>query len=705
LPGECWTSDSSALHTDAVPGQIYYYWAKAATSEGGANATGLGGVCSDNSGWRKLSPPTWASITDDLTDGIQMTWTAPAGASAYMVYRNTVNNPSTATPITAWIEQTSKYDSNVEAGRAYYYWVKAAAETDGLRPSEFSGAAIGRKAYTPAPPVEMGEYGATEGTYLDMIKIQWNPILWPQETYYYRVYRSEVPDDGGTIVNTATPISGWQTGTSFDDTTAVPGKDYYYYVSSALSADGYRESAWWLCPYCLDAGWRKLSSAPNVSASDGKLDDRIRVTWSPAEGATHYRVYRSTSATYLPKIPPTLVSGLVEGTQFDDTDPALVAETTYYYWVRSVVVNGTEERESGFVMTGSDGWKAVSAPKHVSATDGTYTDKVRITWELVNGLNQYQVYRSAVNDPLIASPLLKTWQTGNAYNDTSAVRGRVYYYWVQGRVDETDTTPSPVSEPDSGYRALSAPTGVSATDGAHTDKVAVSWSASTSATHYQVYRNTVDNSAGATPVSDWQSTLAFEDTNTNIGITYYYYVAASTDSEGSRPSARSVGDSGYRALAPSVNVMASQGTFNALIGISWDKGSDETTHFRVYRATVNNPDLAQPISGWITERHFEDTSASPGQVYYYWVTGAVDAQGTGESAKSGGVEGFISVNMPGDIDGNRVIQLQDVILALQVCAGMSPQVPLNSAADVNGDGKLSMEEAIYILRKMGATGQ
>jgi fibronectin type 3 domain-containing protein len=699
MPGECWTSDSSALHINGTPGQIYYYWAKAATSDTGDNATPLGGVCSDNMGWRKLLPPAGVSATTDLTDGVRITWPATPGAAAYRVYRNTVNDSSTAVDITGgWTEETSEYDSSGEAGRAYFYFVKAAAETNGLRPGDFSIAAVGAKAYSPAPKVELLDLGATKGTYISNVTIRW-PALWPAETYYYRVYRADENNDSGDVF-TAVPICDWTTGTSVEDTTAVPGRDYHYWVSSALSADGFRESAWWLCPYCFDYGWRKLSSSPDVSATDGRFGDRIRITWSPAEGATHYKVYRSTNDNYVPKIPPTLVSGVVGGTQFDDTDPSLVAKTNYYYWVTSVV-NEAGDRESGFVMTGSEGWKNSAPPTRVNASDGLYTDRVRITWDLVAGLSQYQVYRNTTDNPELATALLKTWQTGNAYNDMSAVRGQLYYYWVSGRVDETDLHPSPPSEPDSGYRAFSAPAGVTAGDGEYTDKVSVSWSAATGATHYQVYRGTVNDPAAAKPLSNWQTALIYEDNSAHIGTIYFYFVASAIDDTGNFASGRGTGDSGYRALAPPVNVMATKGTYNSSVGITWEKGAPEATYFRVYRSTENDTGTVQPISNWQPELYFNDISALEGQIYYYWVCGSINMEGGGESDWSSMDQGYISLFVPGDIDGNREIQLQDAILALQVLAGITPQIPLKLEADINGDAKLSLEEAIHILQKVG----
>ena len=54
----------------------------------------------------------------------------------------------------------------------------------------------------------------------------------------------------------------------------------------------------------------------------------------------------------------------------------------------------------------------------------------------------------------------------------------------------------------------------------------------------------------------------------------------------------------------------------------------------------------------------------------------------------------------GSIDGDSIIDLADAILALQVLAGMEPS-PVFKEADVNEDGKIGLEEVIYILQEVG----
>ena len=51
----------------------------------------------------------------------------------------------------------------------------------------------------------------------------------------------------------------------------------------------------------------------------------------------------------------------------------------------------------------------------------------------------------------------------------------------------------------------------------------------------------------------------------------------------------------------------------------------------------------------------------------------------------------------GDVNGDNDVDLADAILALRVIAGLNP-AGINSGSDVNIDGKVGVEEAIYIFQ-------
>ncbi|MBI3987726.1 MAG: VCBS repeat-containing protein, partial [Lentisphaerae bacterium] len=70
-----------------------------------------------------------------------------------------------------------------------------------------------------------------------------------------------------------------------------------------------------------------------------------------------------------------------------------------------------------------------AVPSGVSASDGTYSNKVRITWNASPGATAYEVWRHTTNDATVAGKLADTAET--VFDDITAVVGKVYYYWVK----------------------------------------------------------------------------------------------------------------------------------------------------------------------------------------------------------------------------------------------------------------------------------
>lgn len=56
--------------------------------------------------------------------------------------------------------------------------------------------------------------------------------------------------------------------------------------------------------------------------------------------------------------------------------------------------------------------------------------------------------------------------------------------------------------------------------------------------------------------------------------------------------------------------------------------------------------------------------------------------------------------LQGNIDNSEKIDLRDAILSLQISAGINVTVPVFTSADVNGDNKIGIAEAIYILQRI-----
>ncbi len=90
-----------------------------------------------------------------------------------------------------------------------------------------------------------------------------------------------------------------------------------------------------------------------------------------------------------------------------------------------------------------------SAPGNVQASDGTYTDKVRVTWNSSAGATSYEVWRNISNNSGSAVQL-NSAIAGTTYDDTAAAANTTYYYWAKAK---NAAGTSGFSLPDTGFRA------------------------------------------------------------------------------------------------------------------------------------------------------------------------------------------------------------------------------------------------------------
>ena len=92
------------------------------------------------------------------------------------------------------------------------------------------------------------------------------------------------------------------------------------------------------------------------------------------------------------------------------------------------------------------------APRNVSASDGTYPDRIRITWGLVPNAESYEVYRST--SPTDFGSLLGGLGESQ-FDDLNVTTGVDYWYWVRAC---NSAGCGNFSDPDSGYMQRTAVT-------------------------------------------------------------------------------------------------------------------------------------------------------------------------------------------------------------------------------------------------------
>ncbi|MEE4376017.1 MAG: hypothetical protein V2J55_00695 [Candidatus Competibacteraceae bacterium] len=178
----------------------------------------------------------------------------------------------------------------------------------------------------------------------------------------------------------------------------------------------------------------------NVNASDGTFPDQINVTWSAVTNATSYEVYRSTSSSDNGSLRST-----VNSTSFEDT--SVSPGITYWYRVKACNSAGCSEFSSannGFVQLEVT---MPGIPTGVSASDGTFEDRVNISWNEVSEATFYEVARSdlgATTGTIIGS------SSTTSFNDTTVSPDSPHEYRVRAC---NDAGCSEFSDPDQGFRA------------------------------------------------------------------------------------------------------------------------------------------------------------------------------------------------------------------------------------------------------------
>ncbi len=186
------------------------------------------------------------------------------------------------------------------------------------------------------------------------------------------------------------------------------------------------------------------------------------------------------------------------------------------------------------------------------------------------------------------------------------------YYWNGSAGSITVTSSQPPA----------APTGLTASAGS--GKISLSWTASSGASSYNVYRGTTAGGESATPLATNVTTTTYADTTAAAGTKYYYKVAAVNTSGTS-----SLSNEASAAIPPSpppapTGLIATKG--NKQVSLKWI-ASTGATSYNVYRGTSPGGEGTTPIATGITSTSYTNSGLTNGKTYYYKVA-AVNAAGT-----------------------------------------------------------------------------
>jgi len=305
------------------------------------------------------------------------------------------------------------------------------------------------------------------------------------------------------------------------------------------------------------------SSPSGLQASDNTYPDKVRVTWSGSSGATSYDVYRCDYASqcvgnmgFYSKI------GNTPSMTYDDTSAA--AGTTYYYAVKAKNACGESvfsnidagNKNTGCTPTtevcdGADNDCDGQTDENLTTTsgctqtgycNGAYKTCSNGTWGSCSKTPQTETCDGVDND--CDGQTDENLTTTSGCNQTGYCNG-AYKTCSNGTWGNCSKTPpteqctNAVDDDCDGYTdssdsdccsSPSSPSGLQASDGTYADKVQVTWSSSSGAASYDVYRcdyasQCVGNMGFYSKIGNIAGTT-YNDTSTTAGTTYYYAVKA-----------------------------------------------------------------------------------------------------------------------------------------------------------------------------------
>ena len=341
-------------------------------------------------------------------------------------------------------------------------------------------------------------------------------------------------------------------------------------------------------------------TAPVVRIGNSATSGTPMLTWNAVEGATSYRIYRSTS-----KGSGYSLLGTTTATSYTNTGAK--AGTTYYYRVKACNDAGLSPYSnvvSGQVKTVTP---KPSAPV-VKIGNSAASGKPMLTWNAVSGATSYKVYRATSKSGTYS--LLGT-VTATSYTNTGAKAGTTYYYKVKAVNSAGESAYSNVV---SGRATVTTLTmGHSASSG----KPQLTWKAVSGAASYKVYRATAKN--GAYTVINTTKALTYTNVGAALGTTYYYKV------EALNAAGKSMGFSAIveGKVAPVLAVGYS--SVSGKPQLTW-KAVPGATEYQVYRSTQQNSGYTKINT--TTSTSYVNTGAKAGTTYYYKI---VAVKGTAAS--------------------------------------------------------------------------
>jgi hypothetical protein len=327
-----------------------------------------------------------ATIATDLTAPIQY-------------YFNFTGSPTGGTGgmDSGWQSGTSYVNSGLQSNHQYGYRVKA---RDGIfNETEYSTPTL--YAYTAIESPAGISFGTLASTSLQVQSINTPPGL-------------NYGNSGLLIENTAKGTnSGWKRDNNFWTSGSLSPNTSYSFRAKARNGDS------------IETGYSPmftrytLSNSPGAASFSNVTQSCIRGNWTANNNPawTEYFCENTTTGTS---------SGWTTNTYWDSC--GLVCGSSYSFRVKARNGDGIETVWTSLGSRSTLACPPPEPPTNVQASDGTYMDRVQVTWTDSSGATSYTIYRATLR-----------WGTKTAlgitsdttYDDTTALAGKIYYYYIK----------------------------------------------------------------------------------------------------------------------------------------------------------------------------------------------------------------------------------------------------------------------------------
>ncbi len=512
-----------------------------------------------------------APVVESLKNGskgMEFTFKAVEGASAYNIYRREVNGQF-GNPIgTISADDELIYiDSTAVSGVKYVYGVQS------VYGNVLSGIS------TSSVVCCLEEPKITVGSIYNGIEINWKAVPSAEKYVVYYGLSRDLED---------MMVLGETTSTSFVYDNGVSGRNNYFAVEAVCGETVSTKTQQYIYYF----------AAPVINYVENGTN-QITLRWNFVNGAESYLLYRKAgNASSWTHIATVYEDEDLAFVQYKDT--SVKSGTVYKYTVKAY--DGDEY--SAYNKTGWTAKEFLSTPK-LSSVANAYGG-VKVSWSKVTGAKKYTVYRRTKST---------SWKsigstTSTSYTDTSAVSNKKYYYAVRA-VDGSSQSYYSTSHFDSVCKTvnyLAAPV-VKASN--TSSGVKVSWGKVSGAQKYVVYRKK-GSAKSWTKVKTTTST-SYTDKSVKSGTTYKYAVRAQ---DGSILS--SYKSSGTSIKFLSTPTLSSVSSGKSGVTFKWKKVTGASGYY-VYRKTGSGSFQKIATVKGSTKVSYLDKSAKKGKTYTYTV--------------------------------------------------------------------------------------